>query len=148
MSSTILKEANNRYLAPLAHLVYLMIKKKRTALQEGLFTNLCSHLFPRKDEPRTCSACSIWTFHSTFHFLYSCSRKAPHILDAPRQTGSSNALMSGCCHWAEGWPPSPSYLWAFFFFFLKEQSCVDRSEVSGGAWVLARGSGWPLPHPH
>lgn len=104
----------------------------RQLREKSLSNNLFSDLFWTKDELKTQPASCIWTFHSTFHFLYSCSRKAPHILDALRQTGRSNALMSGCCHRAEGWPPSPSYLWAFLYRLLRSGAELSSAKVLMG----------------
>lgn len=130
----------HRDFSPLTQLVYVDMIKDTLVRQLGersLSNNHFPDLFWTKDELKTRPACCIWTFHSTFHFLYSCSRTAPHIVAALGQTGSTSGLMSGRCHQAEGWPRSPSYLWAFLYHLLRSwagQSSVEA--VKGWGHLL------------
>lgn len=111
----------------------------RQLREKSLSNNLFSDLF-WTNELKMRPACCIWTFCSTFHFLYSCSRTAPHILDALGQTASSNAAMSGGCQRAEGWPPSPLYLWVFLYRLLR-----GRAELRSSSAKVLMGHGWVLP---
>lgn len=72
--------------------------------------------------------------------LISCtsgSKKAPHIIECLRQTGSGNALPSGRCHWAEGWPPSQSYLWAFLYRQAERSRAEQWNGSDGWGHLLA-----------
>lgn len=148
MSSTILKEANNRYLAPLAHLVYLMIKKKKDSFgRRPLHQSLLSSVSKKRwTEDVFCLLYLDISFHISFPVQLlkegaSYSRRS----EADREQQCTNVWLLSL---GRRLATLSIIFMGLFFFFLKEQSCVDRSEVSGGAWVLAHGSGWPLPHPH
>lgn len=114
-------------------------KRQASQLGEKSHSNyLFSDLFWTKDEQKT----PVVSRHFIPHFISCTAAQGTWFIFS---TLGGRRGTSDCCHWAEGWPPSPSYLWAFLHRWLRSR--VDPSRAVKWQWgegAFARGSSWTI----